>query len=55
LKSWLKIADQEAHILEDLITSLLGGMESDNYGNIGKDGDQESDSDGEVVKLWEVE
>jgi hypothetical protein len=55
LKSWLKIADQKAYILKDLIISLRGGVESDNYGNIGKDGDQESDSDGEVVELWEVE
>lgn len=51
LKSWLKIADQEAHILEDLITSLQGGMESDDYGN----GGQENDGDDEVVKPWEVE
>jgi hypothetical protein len=55
LKSWLKIADQEAYVLEDLITSLQGGMESDSYSNIRKDGDQENDSDGEVVELWEVE
>jgi hypothetical protein len=54
LKSWLKIADQEAYILEDLITSLQGGMESDDYTNIGRDRGQESDSDGEVVKPWEV-
>ena len=38
LKSWLKIADQEAYILEDLIISLQGGMESDDY-NIGRDRD----------------
>ena len=55
LKSWLKIADQEAHILEDLITSLQGGMESDNYSDIRRDGGQESGSDSEVVKPWEVE
>jgi hypothetical protein len=51
LKSWLKIADQEAQILEDMITSLQGGMKSD----IGRDGGQKSDSDDEVVKPWEVE
>ena len=38
LKSWLKITDQEAYILEDLIISLQGGMESDDY-NIGRDRD----------------
>ena len=35
LKSWLKIADQEAYILEDLITLLQGGIESDDYSNRG--------------------
>ena len=55
LKSWLKIADQEAYILEDLIISLQRGIESDNYGDIRRDGGQESDSDSEVVKPWEVE
>jgi hypothetical protein len=29
-------------------------MESNNYSNIRKDGDQENDSDGKVVELWEV-
>ena len=53
MKSWLKIADQEAYILEDLIISLQGGMESDDY-NIGRDGDQGSKSDSEVVAPWEV-
>jgi hypothetical protein len=51
LKSWLKIANQEARILEDMITSLQGGIESD----IGRDGGQKSDSDDEVVEPWEVE
>ena len=50
LKSWLKIADQEAYILEDLITSLQGGIESDDYGN----GGQENDGDDKVVEPWEV-
>ena len=40
LKSWLKIADQKAYILEDLITPLEGGIESD--------------GDGEVGEPWEV-
>ena len=51
LKSWLKIADQEARILEDLITSLQGGIESDTYSDIRRDGGQESDSDDKVVTL----
>ena len=55
LKSWLKIADQEARILEDLIISLQGGIESDNYSDIRRDRGQESDGDDEVVAPWEVE
>ena len=49
LKSWLKIADQGARILEDLIISLQGGIESDNYSDMRRDRGQESDSDDEVV------
>jgi hypothetical protein len=37
--------------LEDLITSLQGGMESDDYGN----GGQENDGDDKVFEPWEVE
>ena len=55
LKSWLKIADQEARILEDLIISLQGGIESDNYSDIRRDRGQDSDGDDEVVAPWEVE
>ena len=49
LKSWLKIADQEARILEDLIILLQGGIESNTYSDIGRDRGQESDSDDKVV------
>ena len=54
LKSWLKIADQETRILEDLIILLQGDIESNNYSNIERDGGQESNSDSEVVEPWEV-
>ena len=50
MKSWLKITDQKAYILEDLITLLQVGIESDDYSN----GGQENDSDDEVVEPWEV-
>jgi hypothetical protein len=50
LKSWLKIADQEALILEDLVISL----QEDTQSNIQRDRGQRSGSDSEVVAPWEV-
>ena len=41
--------------MEDLIISLQGGIESDNYSDIRRDRGQESDGDDEVVAPWEVE
>ncbi len=50
LKSWLKIADQEAVILKDLITLL----QEDTQSNIQRDRGPRSSSDSEIVALWEV-
>jgi hypothetical protein len=54
LKSWLKIADQEAYILEDLIISLEGGIESDDY-HTRRSRDQGNKSDSEVAEPREFE
>jgi hypothetical protein len=45
LKLWLKITDQEAVILEDLVTLL----QEDTQSNIQRDRGQRSDSDSKVV------
>ncbi len=57
LKSWLKIADQEAWLLEEFLVSLHRGLEDDNTTSRGVDNDVEWEYTGrgnhEEAEPWE--